>query len=99
VANDEPHNNIIRRNDFEGNTESIGYLDEANGGIANNGVLTVTQNNIANGEVNNYSVATVLSAENNWWGGNGASDQDNQSGPNTAAVDSTPEAAVAFPEN
>jgi predicted ribosomally synthesized peptide with SipW-like signal peptide len=99
VANDEPHDNTLRFNVFSGNDESVGYLDEANGGIANNGLLDVNFNNIYDGEVNNYSASTTLDATNNWWGGDGPADNVNQSGPDTAVVNTIPEAVAAFPEN
>jgi len=91
VANDEPHNNILRYNVFSGNTEAVGYLDEANAGINNNGLLSVVFNNILSGSVNNYG-STTLNATYNYWGA-GSGTQVNGGGQ-TGPIDFVPEATL-----
>ncbi len=87
-ANDNPTNNIVRKNQITGNAvEGVGVLSVGPES------LTVTSNNIfgngpgAGDELNNYGLDAV-SAENNWWGD--ATPADEIGGVGAALVDFTP---------
>ncbi|HWO07765.1 MAG TPA: hypothetical protein VNM40_04275 [Candidatus Paceibacterota bacterium] len=104
VANDGPHDTTIHHNDFDGNiAEAIGVNPSANNGTGNNGDLDANTNNFtpagAGNDVNWYGVSVAggadVNATNNFWDGEAEAARTN----NTAEVDTSSPAAVAFPEN